>query len=134
VVTADSEDPLPKAKEIISIFLEHVVSLFPIEKTTITHISNGFRFLGWNFRKYNGTLLGKPSKGSQEIVIQNIKGNYPSRKNWSQDQTYCYSKSYYQRLSLYHKHAVSSDVFQPTRPTLWCMNIAWAKRRHQKQR
>ncbi|MBU4491577.1 MAG: hypothetical protein KKD69_03845, partial [Euryarchaeota archaeon] len=32
------------------------------EKTLITHIDIGFDFLGWNFRKYAGKLLIKPSK------------------------------------------------------------------------
>jgi RNA-directed DNA polymerase len=34
------------------------------EKTIITHIDNGFDFLGWNFRKYKGILLVKPSRKS----------------------------------------------------------------------
>ena len=36
------------------------------EKTLITHISEGFDFLGFNVRKYNGTLIIKPSKKSQK--------------------------------------------------------------------
>jgi RNA-directed DNA polymerase len=35
------------------------------EKTVITNISDGFDFPGWNFRKYNGKLLIKPSEKSQ---------------------------------------------------------------------
>lgn len=31
-------------------------------KTKIVHIDEGFDFLGWNFRKYSGKLLIKPSK------------------------------------------------------------------------
>jgi len=31
------------------------------EKTVITHISEGFDFLGWNFRKYKSKLIIKPS-------------------------------------------------------------------------
>jgi len=31
------------------------------EKTRVVHIDDGFDFLGWNFRKYNGKLLIKPS-------------------------------------------------------------------------
>jgi len=98
VVTANSEDPLLKAKEIISLFLEQRGLSLSDEKTTITHISNGFDFLGWNFRKYNGTLLPKPSKGSQKSIIQKIRETHPSRKNLVSGQTYCYSKSYHQRL------------------------------------
>ena len=36
------------------------------EKTLITHISKGFDFLGFNVRKYNDTLLIKPSPKSQK--------------------------------------------------------------------
>src|SRR5215831_15182082 len=32
------------------------------EKTKITHIADGFDFLGQNIRKYNGLLLTRPSK------------------------------------------------------------------------
>jgi len=32
------------------------------EKTRVTHIDEGFDFLGWNFRKYRGVLLIKPSR------------------------------------------------------------------------
>jgi RNA-directed DNA polymerase len=34
----------------------------------INHIDNGFDFLGWNFRKYNGKLLIKPSKKSVDAL------------------------------------------------------------------
>ena len=37
------------------------------KETIITHIDTGFDFLGWNFRKYKGKLLIKPSKVSSEI-------------------------------------------------------------------
>ena len=34
------------------------------EKTKITHINEGFDFLSYNFRKYNGKMLIKPPKAS----------------------------------------------------------------------
>ena len=130
VVTADSEDPLLKAKEIISIFLEQRGLLLSDEKTTIAHISNGFDFLGWNFRKYNGTLLGKPSKGSQKSVIQKIREIIHQGRTWSQDRLIGTLNPIIRGWSLYHKHAVSSAVFSRLDHTLWCMLYAWAKRRH----
>ena len=32
------------------------------EKTVITHIDDGFDFLGFNIRKFKGVLLTQPSK------------------------------------------------------------------------
>jgi RNA-directed DNA polymerase len=39
------------------------------EKTSVVHIDQGFDFLGWNFRKYSGKLLIKPSR-------KNVKAFY----------------------------------------------------------
>jgi len=48
-------------------------------KTRVTHIDEGFDFLGWNFRKYAGTLLIKPSRKNVKAfygkVSEVIKGN-----------------------------------------------------------
>jgi len=87
--------------------LNNVVSLSD-EKTTITHISNGFDFLGWNFRKYNGTLLPKPSKGSQKSIIQMIRETIHQGRTWSQGRLIATLNPIIRGWSLYHKHAVSS--------------------------
>jgi RNA-directed DNA polymerase len=130
VVTADSEEPLLKAKEIISTFLELRGLFLSDEKTTITHISKGFDFLGWNFRKYNGKLLPKPSKGSQKSIIQKIREIIHQGRTWSQDRLIATLNPVIRGWSLYHKHAVSSDVFSKLNHIVWCMLYAWAKRRH----
>jgi RNA-directed DNA polymerase len=38
------------------------------QETRIAHIDEGFDFLGWNFRKYDGTLLIKPSEERQGVL------------------------------------------------------------------
>ena len=42
------------------------------EKTLITHISEGYDFLGFNVRKYNGTLIIKPSTKSQKRFTEKL--------------------------------------------------------------
>lgn len=42
------------------------------EKTLITHISEGFDFLGFNVRKYNDTLIIKPSPKSQKRFTEKL--------------------------------------------------------------
>ena len=130
VATADSIDLLLKAKEIISTFLEQRGLSLSNEKTTITHISTGFDFLGWHFRKYNGILLPKPSKSSQKSIIDKIRVIMHQGRTWSQDRLIGTLNPIIRGWSLYHKHAVSSDVFSRLDHTLWCMLYAWAKRRH----
>ncbi|MCB2508681.1 group II intron reverse transcriptase/maturase, partial [Listeria monocytogenes] len=44
-----------------------------LEKTRIAHIDQGFDFLGWNFRKYNGKLLIKPSQKNAKAFYGKVK-------------------------------------------------------------
>ena len=49
------------------------------EKTRITHIAEGFDFLGKNVRKYNGKFLTKPSRKSIKSLLGKAGKN--SREN-----------------------------------------------------
>ena len=66
IVTADKRETLEEIKCMLSEFLGKRGLTLSEEKTLITHISEGFDFLGFNVRKYNGTLLIKPSPKSQK--------------------------------------------------------------------
>lgn len=44
-----------------------------LEKTKITHIEEGFDFLGFNVRKYKGKFLIKPSKENVKSFLANIR-------------------------------------------------------------
>src|SRR5215469_14537694 len=74
VVTCPSERTAKEAKEILTLFLTDRGLELSGEKTLITHIDDGFNFLGWNFRKYrNGVLLIKPSKDSVDAIMRKIR-------------------------------------------------------------
>lgn len=66
IVTADRKETLLEIKEMLAAFLKERELTLSEEKTLITHISEGFDFLGFNVRKYNGALLIKPSRKSQK--------------------------------------------------------------------
>jgi len=61
VITCPSKETAEEAKRILIPFLAERGLELSEEKTLITHIDEGFNFLGWNFRKYDGKLLIKPS-------------------------------------------------------------------------
>lgn len=69
------DEVLPLVKE----FLETRGLTLSEEKTKITHIENGFDFLGFNIRKYNDKMLIKPSKEGVKRFLDKIgelvKGN-----------------------------------------------------------
>lgn len=43
------------------------------EKTRLSHISNGFNFLGFNVRKYQGKLLIQPEDGKTRDLLEKVK-------------------------------------------------------------
>jgi len=86
VVTTDSEEIAYEIINLIEEFLEPRGLKLSTEKTYVTHISDGFTFLGWTFRKFKGKLLIKPSKESQKSVITKIRDVIQRGKAWDQDR------------------------------------------------
>ena len=74
VVTAANRETLEEIKILLTEFLAQRGLTLSQEKTRITHITDGFDFLGFNIRKYNGKLLIKPSRKSQK-KINVVEGN-----------------------------------------------------------
>ncbi len=61
VITGTSKEVLiNEVKPQIARFLQERGLTLSIEKTHVTHINDGFDFLGFNVRKYKGKLLIKP--------------------------------------------------------------------------
>jgi RNA-directed DNA polymerase len=85
IVTAKTEEIAKEAKELIKVFLKDRGLELSEEKTLITHIDDGFDFLGWNFRKYKGKLLIKPSKKSIEKITEKISNTIENGKTWKQE-------------------------------------------------
>ena len=62
-----------EVKPLVSAFLRaRGLELSP-EKTTITHIEDGFDFLGQHVRKYNGQFLTRPSKKNVNAFLKDIR-------------------------------------------------------------
>jgi len=130
VVTADSSEIAHNIIEVIQAFLAPRGLKLSEEKTLMTNINEGFNFLGWNFRKYKGKLLPKPSKDSQREVIKKIGDVIRKAKAWDQDRLIHTLNPIIRGWAQYHNHAVSSTIFNKLDETVYNMLISWAKRRH----
>ncbi|GAB6286134.1 MAG: group II intron reverse transcriptase/maturase [Methanoregula sp.] len=130
VVTADSSETAYEIIEVIKPFLECRGLSLSDEKTLVTHISDGFSFLGWTFRKFNGKLLIKPSKDSQTDIIERIREVLQKAKAWDQDSLIRILNPKIRGWAQYHSHAVSSKVFSKLDNEIFNMLVFWAKRRH----
>src|SRR5665811_427875 len=91
------------------------------EKTLITHIDTGFDFLGWNFRKYNGILLVKPSKKSIDKITVNISNTIKRGKAWKQEELIASLNSLITGWATYYQTVVSSEIFNIIDNRIWNM-------------
>lgn len=74
IVTCTTKETLEnKVKPAIAQFLQERGLTLSEEKTKITHIKDGFDFLGCNIRKYNGKCIIKPAKGNVKRFLADIR-------------------------------------------------------------
>jgi RNA-directed DNA polymerase len=81
IITGASKEILEdKVKPAVIVFLKERGLELSEEKTKITHIEEGFDFLGFNVRKYKGKLLIKPSKAGVKNFLQGIRAVIKANK------------------------------------------------------
>ncbi|MBC2702321.1 MAG: group II intron reverse transcriptase/maturase [ANME-2 cluster archaeon] len=133
IVTADSEETAKEIRGLIEVFLKERGLELSMEKTLITHIDQGFDFLGWNFRKYKGKLLIKPSSKSIGNVTQKMSDMIKKGKAWKQEDLIGALNPIITGWTNYHQSVVSKETFSKLDNIVWNMLWRWAKRRHPKK-
>ncbi len=72
--TGESRDTINKVIPLVEAFIAERGLELSKSKTRVTHVSEGFDFLGQNIRLYpNGKLLIKPSRKSINTLISKVK-------------------------------------------------------------
>jgi RNA-directed DNA polymerase len=135
IATGRSKELLEQeVKPLIEDFMrERGLALSP-EKTKITHIDEGFDFLGQNVRKYNGKLLIKPSKANVAAFLQKIRVTIKRMGSIKQEALIGILNPMIRGWANYHQHVVSKATFARVDCEIWRALWRWALRRHQKKR
>lgn len=134
IVTASNKEILEnKVKPIIEDFLKcRGLQLSP-EKTKITHITEGFVFLGQNIRMYpKGKLLIRPTKEAIKSVKQKLKDIIIKHRGSQAAILIRNLNRVITGWANYHKHACSKKTFYLLDRILWRNIWNWARRRHNK--
>lgn len=100
------------------------------EKTHITHISNGFDFLGKNVRKYNGKLLIKPAKKNVKNFLQKIRGTISEYRNAHPINLIWKLNPMVRGWANFHRHSVSKATFNRVDSEITTALWRWTRRRH----
>ncbi|WP_110943011.1 group II intron maturase-specific domain-containing protein [Inediibacterium massiliense] len=131
IITANSKEIAEELKDIVSSFLKSRGLMLSEEKTLITHIDEGFDFLGWTFRKFKGKLIVKPSKSSIKSLIKKCSTIILKEgKASTQSDLIRRLNQVIRGWTNYHKHVVASQVFSYINNTLYHLLHQWAKHRH----
>ena len=131
IITANTKELAEKLKETVSRFLETRGLTLSNEKTMITHINDGFDFLGWTFRKFKEKLIVKPSKSSTKSLIRKCSTIILKEgKATSQSDLIRRLNQVIRGWSNYHRHVVASETFSHINNTLYLLLQQWAKHRH----
>ncbi|NTW70079.1 MAG: group II intron reverse transcriptase/maturase [Chlorobiaceae bacterium] len=131
IITGHSKEWLQeKVMPVLVTFLvKRGLTLSP-EKTRITHITEGFDFLGWNIRKYNGKLLMKPSKANIKAHILRVREIIKANKTAKQMNLIGQLNPVLRGWANYHRHIVAKKTFSKIDTQVWSALWRWAKRRH----
>ena len=131
IITGNSKELLEnEVKPLVEDFLKERGLEFSPEKTKITHINDGFNFLGWNFRKYDSKLLIKPSKESIKSILEKVKGILDSNKNAKTENVINLLNPVITGWANYHKGTVAKEIFNYIDHQIWIKTWKWAERRH----
>ena len=130
VITGATKEGLEEAKLLIEEFLRvRGLSLSP-EKTKIVHIDEGFDFLGWNVRKYDGKLLIKPAKKNVQAFLRKIRARINEAKTAKQETVIAMLNPVIRGWANYHQNQVAKKTFRKVDHVIWQQLWKWACRRH----
>jgi len=134
IITGHSKEWLEREVRpaVVEFLAERGLVLSP-EKTRITHIKDGFDFLGWNIRKYNGKLLMKPSKANVKAHLDKIREIIKANKTAKQASLIRLLNPVLRGWANYHSHVVAKKAFDRVDHEVWSMLWRWAVRRHPKK-
>jgi RNA-directed DNA polymerase len=132
IVTGSSRELLEQeVQPLVERFLRERGLELSSEKTSITHIDDGFDFLGQHHRKFNGKLLSKPSKKAIKALLEKVREIVKTNKGVSAGVLIQQLNPLIRGWALYHRHVSSKEIFNDVDNAIFPLLWQWARRRHQ---
>jgi RNA-directed DNA polymerase len=131
IVTGESPELLEReVLPLIKGFMKERGLVLSDEKTVITHIDNGFDFLGCNIRKYKGKLLIKPSKAGVKSFLAKVRGIIRQNKSAKQSELIARLNPVIRGWVNFHRFNVSAKTFSYVDTQIFHALWRWMVRRH----
>lgn len=113
IITGTSREVLEgEVRPLVERFLnERGLQLSP-DKTRITHINEGFDFLGQNLRKHGGKLLVRPSRKNTHAFLEKVRTILRENKTARQENLLWQLNRVILGWVNYHRHIVATRTFR----------------------
>jgi RNA-directed DNA polymerase len=122
-----------KVKPAVVAFLKERGLELSEEKTHITHIDDGFNFLGFNVRKYEDKLLIKPAKEAVKRFLENIRGLIKTNAATKTVDLIRQLNRKIRGWANHYRHVVAKETFSYVDHQVFLALIRWINRRHPKK-
>jgi len=131
IVTGSSRELLEReVKPVVEEFLaQRGLTLSPA-KTKITHIAEGFDFLGWNIRWVRGGLRSIPSKKNRLAFYGKLRRVVRSLRTAEQTELIENLNPLIRGWAQYHRCVAVNEVFRKMDHLLFQLLWRWSRRRH----
>jgi RNA-directed DNA polymerase len=131
IITGATKEALEnEVKPLVEQFLrDRGLQLSP-EKTCVTHIQQGFDFLGQTLRKFGDKLLIQPSKKNTHTFLAEVRRRIRQNCGNSQANLIRQLNPVIRGWANYHRHIVAKQTYNRVEWALWHSLWRWAKRRH----
>ena len=131
IITGATKELLEnEVKPLIAEFLKERGLGLSEEKTKISHIDDGFDFLGFNIRKYRGKLMTRPAKSAIASVKEKIREIVRANATAKTENLIGQLNPVIRGWANHFRHVVSSKIFGSIDHAIWEKTWRWAKRRH----
>ena len=131
IVTGSSKELLEnKVKPLIAEFLSQRGLALSEEKTSVKSVDEGFNFLGFNIRKFNGKLIIKPAKESLLKVHKKIREVVKVQKTATTENLILTLNPILIGWSQYYKHVCSKIALKELDNLTFKQVWKWCVKRH----
>lgn len=131
VITGNRREVLEnRIKPVVEKFLRERGLTLSEEKTRVTHIDEGFDFLGMNVRKYKGKLIIKPAKSNVKRFLAEIREIIKHSGTECVENMIRRLNAKIRGWSNYYRHVCSKSTFNYVDDQLFRAVWRWAVKRH----
>lgn len=131
IITGETKELLElNVKPLVTQFLAERGLILSEEKTKITHIDEGFDFLGFNVRKFGDTLLTQPAKDRIKRMLSKVKYEVKRFRGNKQHELIMRLNPILNGWANYYKYSAASNVFRKADHQIFKKLWQWALRRH----